>query len=242
MSANLLNRILLDIPDEPKLLPGASNFSIPEGLSLPGMWLEALSRDVPSENALLKIWAPLATYIPQAVEKIIHCTMQLGLALYPGEEIEAKLMYVFQSVDAAEESPLGWSAGYPATEEEIAKAEARSNITLPTSYKKFARVHNGFNLYPMDVGPYATDNLWFISEGAKLKPDITYQADKLLACSGDGAGNQQCYDLMSPLADGDYLTYDWDHETHQITNAMSFWEYLDNLLITELRQARLRDR
>jgi len=241
MQTNLLNHNRLSIPDEPKLIPGSSNFSAPANLSLPETWLEALSTDAPVAKALAKIWKPLAVYVPQAVERIIKCTLQLGLAIYPDEDqdIRVNLLYIFQSQDK-DNLAVGWFAGYPATDEVIAEAQARLSIILPASYKKFIRVHNGFNLYPIDVGPCMANSLHFIRELAQADQVFEHQANRFLAFSGDGAGNQQCYDLTIPLANSDYLTFDWDHETRQIAKPMSFFAYVEDLMMTELETARLR--
>jgi hypothetical protein len=249
MSINLLDRVLLNIPDEPTLMPGSSGFTLPEGVWIPQAWVALLSMDVISEKALLDIWEPLIKYIPNAVEKISRHTMQVALAVYPGDETGISLLYAFQVVLEEEQAVtwekqdliLAWSAGCPATDEDIANAESRLNITLPQSYKNFVRVHNGFNLYPLDTGPRSLDNLFFISKYRDWVQESGYQLDKLLAFSGDGAGNEQCYNLMAQLSDEDYLTYDWDHETHQITKPRTFWDYLEQFFAREMRNAQVRE-
>lgn len=38
----------------------------------------------------------------------------------------------------------------------------------------------------------------------------------------DGSANRQVYDLAKPLANDDYLTADWDHETDELSHWMNF--------------------
>ena len=238
MTENILNQILLNTPNEPELIVGASNISIPSELTLPETWMQALSRDIPSSDTLLNIWEPLVAFMPQLVEIIVDCTIQLGLAVYYEKEIHAKLVYAFRFIEEDEEIILGWLGGIPAMPGDFAEAEYRLGLTLPKPYQQFTRVHNGFNLYPLDVGIHSTDALWLISEYAEYHPQ--YDPTRLLAFSGDGSGNQQCFYLISSTKDDSYLTYDWDHDTFQMTHPLTFTEYINQLVESELLGAITR--
>lgn len=245
MLTNFVNRILLDIPNEPNLIPGSSSFAAPKDVWVPETWIEVLSTNILQKQLLLNIWESIAKFSPRLVEKIVEYTVQIALALYP--ENKANLIYIFQLSLRNEETDVGekdiivgWSAGYPANEKEITVTEKKLNIILPESYKQFLRVHNGFNLYPLDLGPRPLQKLYFLSEIESLDDHHSYRLDKQLAFSGDGAGNEQCYNLDSSISNRDYLTYDWDHESNDLTNPMIFWDYLEKLILTELRNARPR--
>lgn len=61
----------------------------------------------------------------------------------------------YRAMAAPEAIATGW-LGYPgATEEQIASAEARLGIVLPTSYRAFLKVSNGWR----DTSPFI-DRLW----------------------------------------------------------------------------------
>lgn len=249
MSANLLDRVLLGIPNEPRLIPASTRFTQPEGVWLPETWMTILSMSALSAKALLDIWQPLIRHLPNAIEIIAKHTLQVALAIYPDREKKVSLMYIFripleegQTITTDEQDViLAWSAGRPATNKDIADAETRLDIPLPRSYKDFVRMHNGFTVYPLDVGPRPLGNLFFISEYQDWEPDPDYRSNRLLAFSGDGAGNQRCYNLMAPLPNEDFLTYDWDHETYQVTRPQGFWEYIEQLVTREMADAQTRE-
>lgn len=130
----------------------------------------------------------------------------------------------------------GWFGLLPATEDDIIQNETRLGITIPQSYRDFARVHNGFlhnGWGSLGLKPLHT--LYFVRNVDKSNYlDHGFDFGRILAICGDGAGNEQCYDLDQPLDKDDRLTFDWDHETRRLTKPQPFWAFLEKFIKREM--------
>ncbi len=97
----------------------------------------------------------------------------------------------------------GW-LGYPgATEEQIARAEARLGITLPTSYREFLKVSNGWRqTTPFIYRLWSTEEIeWFsVRHQAWIDDFVERFMDIHLASSDYRSG-------IEPISDEEYLVY-----------------------------------
>lgn len=107
-------------------------------------------------------------------------------------------------------------------------------MSLPTSYGEFVKVHNGFLLDGFSPGIRSVNELQRLSDVPALdnreKYMIGYRLEELLEFAGDGGGNAQVFNLAEPIADGEYMTYDWDHESLEIAKPKTFWAFSLELL------------
>ncbi len=197
------------------------------GQKIPSTWIHSLSSDSPVADSILRIWSPLNKHLDASLRVLTNYALDIGLVVSPTATSPPRLLYVLES---ATRTAFGWLAGLPATEEDFVRQEARLGVQLPQSYKLFSRVHNGFLLDGLStVGPRSLGDLFFVSvllEGELASDRFAH----LLAFSGDGAGNEQCYDLTWPISNNDYLTVDWDHESRETSGPTTFYDYLDRIV------------
>jgi hypothetical protein len=143
--------------------------------------------------------------------------------------LPVQLLYIMQSGPGSGGGYFAWAAGLPIAEAPTADPPRDK---LPASYRTFTQVHNGFLLEGWgSAGPTSVEELFHLDTlpipGAD---ELGYEPHDLLAFSGDGAGNEQCYLLTQPTADGDYATVDWDHETRGLGPPGPFWKYVEELV------------
>lgn len=203
--------------------------------SLPAAWVDALEGRQALAEALQRLWQPAGPDAQPFLQRLIDQTVDVALAASQSPALPPSLLYLNRR--QAQDGPhyFAWFAGLPATSVQVSREAARLGVSIPLSYQRFVSVHNGFNVdgHTM-VGPAALERLVRLSDLIDAEPaELGYDPKQVLPFSGDGGGNEQCYHLALPLADGDYLTVDWDHETRELNAPMSLWAYLENLVRVE---------
>jgi hypothetical protein len=226
MYEELLSKLELVLQTETQVLPKGHNALADLSATIPSSWTRVLSSDASIADSIEQIWAPISEYAGDFLRTLVARTVDIALVL----SSETSLLHLLYVLESSKGSIFGWLAGLPATEQDIIDCEARLGIRLPESYNLFCQVHNGFSLDGLKTaGPERLSGLFFLStllEGEPRSDDF----DRLLAFSGDGAGNEQCYDLTMPTGDGDYVTVDWDHETRETSQPRVFWEYFHKIV------------
>lgn len=189
--------------------------------SLPESWLTALSPTSDLDYAVKAIWDPVKKSAENFIAVLGKLTVDFALLVFP--TFPPQLVYILESTTGCP----SWTAGLPATKRDFEVCEERLGFCLPSSYKLFTQVHNGFHLESWDtIGPRALHDLYTISELL----GNTKHSKNLLAFSGDGAGNEQCFNMDMPVKDRNYTTIDWDHETREISHSQFFWDYIRDLI------------
>jgi hypothetical protein len=197
------------------------------GEKIPASWARGLSSDSSVGDFVRRIWFPLRDHVGASLRVLVNHTLDIGLVVSPTATSPPRLLYILESETG---SAFGWLAGLPATADKVSRQEMRLGVRLPQSYKLFSRVHNGFLLGGLStVGPRSLSGLFFISLLLEADPASDRYAH-LLAFSGDGGGNEQCYDLTQPTGNDEYLTVDWDHESRAVSNPTTFFAYLDRTI------------
>jgi hypothetical protein len=202
---------------------------------IPAAWAEALAAPVNTEDTLRALWAEAGAEGGGFVSRLVARVAGVALGVVSNAPDQPRLLYLVRNGTDQQTSFFVWVAGLPATPEQVRAAQSRLAWRLPASYVRFAAVHNGFLVDGFEaVGPTALDKLVRLSDvlGAGTG-ELGYAPDDLLWFSGDGSGNAQCYFRAMPVPDGDWLTVDWDHETRHLSQPISFWGYLEDLVLRE---------
>jgi hypothetical protein len=127
--------------------------------------------------------------------------------------------------------------GPPLADPQLLKTVRDLGWRMPRSLREFYAVHDGFGhgYYDNPLGwsqiLEPCSRLRLLSEWVATLPDgIDYDCDDLLEFFADGAGNGQ-YFRHRTREDDDPPTFDWDHETWQLTGPEDFFDFLDEQLI-----------
>jgi hypothetical protein len=196
-------------------------------VKIPPSWTQALSLESSIADSIARIWSPISNCINDSLNILTDHAIDISLAVSPTATSPPRLLYILKGTAR---DTFGWLASLPATEENIVRCEARLGVKLPQSYRLFSQVHNGFLLDGAStVGPRPLNGLFFISTLFQCE-STPHDFSQLLAFSGDGAGNEQCYDLARSSDNSDYLTVDWDHETQETGAPQAFWRYFDKIV------------
>jgi hypothetical protein len=185
-----------------------------------------LLSEITTQEVVKKLWEPAQAYAGSAVEKLGENVADLTLAFYPERSLPASLCYIMEKKDFYE----SWCAGSPATDEDFDTVERKLGLKLPSSYKLFSSIHNGFakegnygcgfsSLERLDYLNGLKDFSWSSGGGS---------ADRLVIFFGDGGGNLRCYHLDMPVNGDDFMTVDWDHETGEIGDPQPFWSFFED--------------
>lgn len=139
------------------------------------------------------------------------------------------MIYIFRHIKSDE--IFSWLGYAPLSSNQLRQCKERFGFPLPASYQAFCTVHNGLLRDGwISSGPRPVEKLRLFE--ADQGKDV--QKERLLAFSGDGAGNEQCYHLHLSADSNDYLTVDWEHESEQMGQPHMFWTYLEALLKSEM--------
>lgn len=206
---------------------------IKEGI--PPTWKQALSPGETVSHSIERLWQPTGVEAIRAIDLLTRRIEELALVVSPHTLSPLGLLYIFHRGHAAEERFYSWLGGFPATEEDIARNELKLGCRIPRSYTAFTQVHNGFlsdGWSSLGIRPLSS--LYFLSELAAGSEALDYEPGQLLAFCGDGAGNEQCFYLNNPAGENDSLTFDWDHETRELSKPQSFWSFLAQFIATEI--------
>jgi hypothetical protein len=203
--------------------------------TLPPAWTAALAAHANAGEAIKALWAEAGPEADRFVGRLVSRLAGLALGVVSNELDRPRLLYLVGNGAGQHESCFVWVAGLPATSEQVHAAQSRLAWRLPQSYVRFASIHNGFLLDGFEaVGPTALDKLVRLSDVLVAGTgELGYAPDDLLWFSGDGSGNAQCYYRAMPVPDEDWLTVDWDHETHELSRPTSLWTYLEDLIVRE---------
>jgi hypothetical protein len=171
------------------------------------LWQEILGSTHAVSDIIWKIWNPISADARKLVELLAARTLDIILISETNNRPIA-LGYVFQirSTKFQRTYTSAWVGGLPLRQERI-------DINIPDVYLEFCKIHNGFVL----DGNFAIGFLPI----QKLRTIMTEDGKKLLEFCGDALGNSRCFDLTNPSCE----TIDWDHETLQTSNPMSFWDF-----------------
>ncbi|MYM27195.1 hypothetical protein GTP58_02530 [Duganella sp. CY15W] len=108
---------------------------------------------------------------------------------------------------------------------------------VPKSMNKLCLVHDGFGALDSGIltSRYLVDLGELMDPIAKEQGFVSddYEFQDLLEFSSDGAGNCQAFHRRS-RDDLDPLTVDWDHETREISGETPFFEFADEMLLTQI--------
>lgn len=123
-----------------------------------------------------------------------------------------------------------YSGGAPLLSFEPNPQLQRFNWKIPRDLREFYAIHDGF-------GPLYDQYYIFPSKDLRVMGEMMnpiaeehgaipedYTFNDLLEFFPDGAGNAQCFFRHQK---GKLLTVDWDHETWEISGAMSFYEFIN---------------
>lgn len=197
--------------------------------SLPKIWIDALAENHSKSDVLRKIWNDPTSQMGLAYDYLDRITCNLGIVTSStdGNDILG-LLYVCQHEEPDEY--FSWLGMPPASETDIEAVQNVLDIRLPQPYVDFAKIHNGFALDGWSsVGPKPLSKLYWI-EDTQVGSGIN---ERLLAVSGDGGGNEQCFLYEGSSKLSQELTVNWDHESRMYGRQQTFEQYLMKLLISE---------
>jgi hypothetical protein len=227
MFEEILYPLEMFLQEKINLLPRGDRAIIQLGDKIPYPWIQALSVDSHISTAIIRIWQPLNDYLESSIKYLAGEVVELALAISAKGQIIG-LIYILPYTQSSGHRFFSWLAGLPATEADFLQHQTKLHTLLPQSYKIFSSVHDGF----FHNGGGASclkplEELYFISEMVDETDSLNYEPNQLLAFCGDGAGNEQCYNLTMPVGDGDYATVDWDHEVREISKPQIFWKFVE---------------
>jgi hypothetical protein len=198
---------------------------------LPRTWQLAFDSDASVADIIKRVWGEVLLLFPDFCRMLQEQIEEVTLVITPET---AYFAYIFQN----EGEVSAFLGGLPAPSNAIKQCEEKLGLNLPQPYQKFLSVHNGFLLEGWtSVGIKALHELYTVGDligkdVSEHKIHLPYNPYKLLCFCGDGGGNERCfnYDHGADVIN----TIDWDHETRQLTNPISFEQFLMKFLNREL--------
>lgn len=195
---------------------------------IPMQWREVLLTEMPMQQVIETVWQPIAGDLLD-LPKIVGQITNIGLVASASHRLPIGLLYMFRHTKSDE--LFSWLGYPPANPSQLIQFEKKAGFPLPSSYQKFTSIHNGLLRDGWNShGLRPIEKLYLIEVNQKR----IGLGQHLLAFSGDGTGNEQCYDLSLPTNLTDYLTVDLDHESHNSGTPYLFRKYLEMLLKTEM--------
>lgn len=203
--------------------------------SVPDHWAEALTNQRHLDQTIEDIWSPIIHRARGFTFRMVNMTIDLRLVVSPSETFQPQLFYLTEQ----SEPMHGWIGGRPAQEIEILRQEEKLGRSLPDAYKTFVHIHNGLLAGgSMDTGIMPLNHLRLIS----AEPDSLIQTESsipipenLLVFCKHQSGNFQCFDLISSIGSGDFLTVQIDQNTRVVGEPESFWGFLKRFAIEFLK-------
>lgn len=218
------------LPEHSRLIPRHHPDLAAYSAGLPPTWQAALQEPGDPGQAAALIWEPLRTRVRGLVFRLENITLDLGLVVSDSRSLPPYLLYICEY----RRSLHGWLAGIPAQENEILLVEQSLGIKLPSSYRSFLQIHNGFfDTERSDIGFPTLKQAFLISFTEIDTPEE--QVVRLLAFSTDRVGQVHAYDLNAINGKGDCMTGVWDGEKLRLGRPKSFWSYLKDFSIHSLR-------
>lgn len=199
---------------------------------LPVSWIKALASDISIRDAITEIWNVPPPHATTNFSNLLADRVNdLCLVISESSSEPIGLAYIFRHHPSGDWG--SWLGGLPISPADLLQTQAQLDLWLPSSYRNLLSIHNGLTRDGWSsLGPRPLNKLYYI-EGS-LDQQSRLSSRRLVAFSGDGAGNEQCYDLNTPLGGDDFWTVDWDHEVQQIGNPLSFGDYVYLLGIREM--------
>lgn len=189
--------------------------------NIPPRWQQLLTSDMPVSQAISQIWAPVADYTPTLITHLIDSIQEVALLLSSTNFKLIGLWYIQNKVWNNQVFWSSWLGELPATEATIANLEKRLSIQLPSSYRLFSTIHNGFT----ENGNYGKGFLPL----DRLSRLSKFNKEEVVEFYSDGGGNIHGYHLAMPDNIGDWMTIDWDHEMDELSHPQTFWQFLESI-------------
>jgi hypothetical protein len=189
-------------------------------LVLPELWQKFFSSNASVLDTIQNAWNELEAIIPQITTKISNRISFLGLVTSRNRNSIMGIAYIISHSYKDKLFYEAWIGGLPATALDLGQFNSDNKFPLPKSYQIFCGIHNGF---------LKNGNL---ASGFLPIHEIPFDG-KTITFYEDGAGNTQAYDIMRPAGLNDYMTFDWDHETRELSKPQTFWDFLNKILIVE---------
>jgi hypothetical protein len=230
MSEELRNFLSKFLKKKIKFIFRGNSLNTDFSSQIPDTWNNLLSPNISLETSIINVWETVMEYNENFVKSLAKKTEDVFLIVDPAE---IKPLGIFYAICTEGQNRKNyWLGGIPTTENVISDREINLGIQLPSSYKIFSKVHNGF-LYDglSEVGIRPLTSLYYLDElKINYSDEINYDPKKTLGFCGDGGGNEQCYLLDYPKENLDYVTCDWDHETRKLGSKESFWDFLQRFV------------
>lgn len=191
--------------------------ALTEKILWPAAWHNLFGTGLDTAGKIDQIWLN-NPFLTPSLRQILHAyTHELALVVSTQPFIQLwGVAYLHQYQTPTQLFIDGWIGGLPATSVEQNLAQKRLQLSLPPSYQTFTQTHNGFTAGGnFGYGFQALQTLELREEGL-----VFYE---------DGAGNQQLYRLSEPEGE-DFWTYDYDHETHELTQPLLFGSFFEKWL------------
>ena len=209
---------------------------------LPVIWQEVLIPSLPMEEMITHLWHEGREYLQDVIAILQAHTLEIALIVSQSSSVPLGLYYIYKIATRDRTFWHGWLAGPPANQQDFAAFEQRFGKELPSSYKTFSQIHNGFlsdgltgyGMNPVDEW-LPLSRTFDLSDGERQAMD--YDPDLLVEFCPDGLGNGQYYDYRKPILDDDYMTVDWDHETRQISKPEPFFSFIPKSVAKVMRVA-----
>lgn len=199
---------------------------------VPSIWQNLFDLNLTTKERINRIWKP-ALERGNRISRILSEGCKDLLFLYSRRsEFPIRICYLY-----CEASSFHCLMGNPPTIQKRNQKHLENNLNIPESYELFTHIHNGLTINGNGAnGLFSLNELSFVSQylGSLINAtEIEAEWNSLLIFFGNGSGDLQCYDLDRPLGE-DFFTYTWDHETRKIYNPISFWDFLELFISTEM--------
>lgn len=216
---NMLFALEMHYQAKVKLIMSGESEALNQFQKIPHTWYACLNQNLSKKEGIFRIWQEL-NYIP--ADLLNHFSKKaygVGLVASGNHKSIIGLSYIFRQEEKSKLFYSSWIGGPPATHADFQEFHELSNIQLPQSYVEFCKVHNGF---------IQNGNL---SLGFSPIRELNLQ-QQWMPFYEDGFGNARGYNLNQPTENGDFMTYDWDHESKEFSNPQTFWEFVTEFFST----------
>lgn len=214
-----------------KFIPRNSNQISKFEHNIPEDWKALQSTNTPLLKIVKQIWLPIRKYNRKIPHYFSKRTLDIHFMIDVHNFDLLGMLYTIYNKDR--DTNRYWVGGLPVEKNEIRKFNQETSYEIPTSIHGLYKIHNGFEVDGLSGwGFRKLQNLFFLSEfDIWEEVDSDYDPSKLMAFWGDGVGNYQCFNFDSSTKHGDFLTCDWDHETRQLGNLETLWDFFERVVI-----------